>query len=45
VSLERALTDWMSVLARYEYTDTGSNTDVYDFRRHIVGAYVRVGFN
>lgn len=42
--LEKFVTEDVSVLARYRYTDTGSNTDVYDYHRHVVGAYVRIRF-
>ncbi len=42
--LEKFVTENVSVLARYRYTDTGSNTDVYDYHRHVVGGYVRVRF-
>jgi hypothetical protein len=44
VELEKFVTTNVSVLARYRYTDTGSNTNVYDYHRHVVGAYVRVRF-
>ena len=42
--LEKFVTTNVSVLARYRYTDSGSNTDVYDYHRHVVGGYVRVRF-
>ena len=42
--LEKFVAENVSVLARYRYIDTGSNTDVYDYDRHVVGAYVRLRF-
>jgi hypothetical protein len=41
---EKFVTEDVSVLARYRFIDTGSNTDVYDYDRHVVGAYVRIRF-
>jgi hypothetical protein len=41
---EKFVSEDVSVLARYRFTDTGSNTDVYDYDRHVVGAYVRIRF-
>jgi tetratricopeptide (TPR) repeat protein len=34
------LTDWMTLSAGYEYTDNDSNTEVFDYDRHIVGGYL-----
>ncbi len=45
VGLERPITDRVSVLGSYRYTDTGSNTNVYDYERHVVGVYLRVRFD
>lgn len=42
--LEKFLSQDVSVLARYRFIDTGSNTKVYDYDRHVVGGYVRVRF-
>lgn len=42
--LEKFLSEDVSVLARYRFIDTGSNTKVYDYHRHVVGGYVRVRF-
>ena len=42
--LEKFVSDDVSVVARYYFTDSGSNTDAYDYDRHIVGAYVRIRF-
>lgn len=41
LSLERPLGRGFSVLGRYDYTNVDSNTHVYDYDRHVVGAYVR----
>lgn len=38
--VEKDLGDYVSVSARYSYYDNSSNRRVYDYRRHIVGAYV-----
>ena len=40
VGLERRITDWLSVSARYNYLDNDSNTDVYRYTRQIVGGYL-----
>jgi len=42
--LEKFVAENVSVLGRYRYTDSDSNTSVYDYSRHVVGAYVRVRF-
>lgn len=39
----RPVTDAVSVAARWRYTDHDSNTDVFDFDRHVLGVYVTVG--
>lgn len=44
VELSREFTDHIIVSARYEYTDNGSNTGVFDYERHVVGAYVELKF-
>ena len=41
-SLEKAITDEVSVAARYRYTDSISNSDFFDYHRHVVGVYVTV---
>ena len=38
--LSYPLTEWMTVSARYQYTDNDSNTEVFDYDRHIVGGYL-----
>ena len=43
--LEKDLRDDLSVSARYTYYDNASNRRVYDYRRHIVGAYVNLRFD
>ena len=40
--LERPLTEWLVASARDTYIDNDSNTDVYDYDRHIVGGYLTV---
>lgn len=42
--LEKDLTDQVSVSGRYTYYDNASNRRVYDYRRHVAGAYVNVRF-
>lgn len=41
--LTRPITDWLSVSARYQYLNNESNTRVFDYDRHIAGAYVTIG--
>ena len=36
--------DWLSVSTRYFYLNNDSNAAVYDYDRHVVGAYVTVSF-
>ena len=43
VVLTRPITDWLSISARYRYLNSDSNTDVFDYDRHIVGAFVTIG--
>jgi hypothetical protein len=43
--LEKDLTEYISVSTRYSYYDIDSNTKVYTYRRHIVGAYVNFRFD
>ena len=43
VVLTRPITDWLSVSARYQYLNNDSNTDVFNYDRHIVGAFVTIG--
>ena len=40
--IERPLTDWLTVTAHWRYFNSHSNTDVYDYDRHIVGAFFTV---
>jgi Flp pilus assembly protein TadD len=40
--VERPLTQWLSVTARWHYFNSASNTDVYDYDRHVVGAFFTV---
>jgi len=44
VALERPITDWMSVTAHWRYFDSDSNTDAYDYDRHILGGYFTVSY-
>lgn len=41
--LTKPITNWLSVSARYQYLDNESNTSVFDYNRHIVGAFVTIG--
>lgn len=41
--LTRPITDWLSVSARYQYLNSDSNTQVFDYDRHIAGAFVTIG--
>lgn len=45
VVLTRPINDWLSVSARYQYLNNESNTSVFDYDRHIVGAFVTVGLS
>ncbi|MEE2673016.1 MAG: hypothetical protein VX466_04420 [Myxococcota bacterium] len=40
-SFEKSVTEKISLLARYYFADSGSNVEVYDYDRHVVGFYVR----
>lgn len=42
--LEKDLSEALSISARYTYYDNASNRRVYDYRRHIAGAYVNYRF-
>ena len=42
VELERPLTDWLILSGRYRYHNDDSNVDVYDYDRHIAGAYLTI---
>ena len=35
-------TDWLSITARYLYSNSDSNTKVYDYDRHIIGGYFTI---
>lgn len=41
--LTKPITDWLSVSARYQYLNNDSNTNVFDYDRHIAGAFVTIG--
>jgi hypothetical protein len=42
--LERPITDYLKLSARYRYQRNDSNVKVFDYDRHIVGGYVTVSF-
>jgi len=44
VVLERRLTDLVLLSARWSYTNNRSTADVFDYDRHVIGAYLTVGF-
>jgi hypothetical protein len=44
VELSKELTDFVVVSGRYQYTDNGSNVGVFDYKRHVGGAYVELKF-
>ena len=44
VALSRPIFARTTLTARYRYQDNHSNTDVFDYDRHVVGAYVTVAF-
>jgi tetratricopeptide (TPR) repeat protein len=44
VALSRPIFDHTTLTVRYRYQDNHSNTDVFDYDRHVVGAYVTVAF-
>lgn len=41
--LTRPINEWLSVSARYQYLDNDSRVPVFDYDRHIVGAFVTIG--
>ena len=41
-AIEKRITDWLSVTARYLYSNSDSNTKVYDYDRHIIGGYFTI---
>jgi hypothetical protein len=41
-AIEKRITDWLSITARYLYANSDSNTKVYDYDRHIVGGYFTI---
>jgi tetratricopeptide (TPR) repeat protein len=43
--LEKKLTSNLSISTRWSYTNNESNRRVYDYSRHIVGAYVNLRFD
>ncbi len=42
--IERPIYDWLSVSGRYWYIRNESNVEVFDYSRHVVGAFVNVDF-
>jgi hypothetical protein len=40
--LERPITDWLTISGRYRYVNNDSNTDVFEYDRHIAGGYLTV---
>jgi len=44
VALSRPIFDRTTLTVRWRYQDNHSNTDVFDYDRHVVGAYVTVAF-
>ena len=44
VALSRPIFEHTTLTVRYRYQDNHSNTDVFDYDRHVVGAYVTVAF-
>jgi len=43
--LEKDITEYFSVSARYSYLNNDSNRDAYDYDRHIVGGFVNFRFD
>lgn len=43
--IEKDFGEYVSVSGRYSYYDSASNRRVYDYRRHVVGAYVNLRFD
>jgi tetratricopeptide (TPR) repeat protein len=44
VALSRPIFEHTTLTLRYRYQDNHSNTDVFDYDRHVVGAYLTVAF-
>jgi hypothetical protein len=44
VALSRPIFERTTLTLRYRYQDNHSNTDVFDYDRHVVGGYVTVAF-
>jgi hypothetical protein len=42
--VERPVTEWLIASVRYAYTRNDSNVEVFDYDRHIVGAYLTAWF-
>jgi len=42
--LERPITDIFSVSTRYDYVRNASNVTVFDYSRHVIGAYLNASF-
>ena len=42
--LSRPITSWLSASARWNYLNSESNTPVFDYDRHIVGAFFTIRF-
>jgi tetratricopeptide (TPR) repeat protein len=43
--LSRPLSRWMVLSARYEYVDTNSNIEVFNYQRHVAGVYATLTFD
>ncbi len=41
--LTRPITEWLSVSARYQYLNNDSNTQIFNYDRHIAGVFVTIG--
>ncbi|MGH0035005.1 MAG: hypothetical protein ACQGVK_08245 [Myxococcota bacterium] len=44
LELSRTFMERYTVSSRYRYLDNQSNSDVFDYDRHVVGLYVQIGF-
>jgi hypothetical protein len=42
VELARDIGRWFEVSLRYQYLDNGSNSDTFNYKRHIGGAYIEI---
>jgi tetratricopeptide (TPR) repeat protein len=41
--LTKPINEWLSVSARYQYLNNDSNTQLFNYDRHIAGAFVTIG--